>query len=544
MNRSLASGIFSVVSAKVIVLIVTAVSTPLLYRFLGASAYGDYAVLLSVFAIYMIFVSSGITDGVRKYLAEDRSVANWQEHVVGFYLRLAIWLGAIGILVMVAATEFGYVSLAFGEDRAVYFYILAILVVTAQFRDYARKTLMGFGLERYSEPLKILDKVGFVVVTIPLAYVGFGVAGALLGHIVASTLVAVVGLALVHSRVSLLSVFLTPTDRFPRTQMLTFNSMSIVLVFLLMSLYHVDILMLQQFRESSDVGNYRAALQIAEFLWFVPLALQTVFVHSTSELWSKNQTWKITDLASRTTRYTFLLTGVMAVGLAALADVAIPLYFGAEAEPAIDPLLLLLPGALGFALARPVLAVSQGNGTLRYPVAATGVAAGVNVVLNILLIPTYGMHGAAIATSIGYGSMFVLHCWSARQVGFDPLADARLGRATLATLFAAVPIFALAATISNPWLALLVVPPVGFVLYLGFALLVGALDLTEPLKILSAFPGPLGSSASTLQTQLEGFGGGSPQNWLQLLLVGVGLSLFASGLAVGVLGIDASVVLP
>lgn len=123
--------------------------------------------------------------------------------------------------------------------------------------------------------------------------------------------------------------------------------MSIVLVFLLMSLYHVDILMLQQFRESSDVGNYRAALQIAEFLWFVPLALQTVFVHSTSELWSRNRTREITDLASRTTRYTFLLTGVMAVGLAALADVAIPLYFGAEAEPAIDPLLLLLPGALG-----------------------------------------------------------------------------------------------------------------------------------------------------------------------------------------------------
>ncbi len=347
MNRSLASGIFSVVSAKIVVLIVTAVSTPLLYRFLGASAYGDYAVLLSVFAIYMIFVSSGITDGVRKYLAEDRSVANWQEHVVGFYLRLAIWLAAIGILVMVAATEFGYVSVAFGEERAVYFYILAILVVTAQFRDYARKTLMGFGLERYSEPLKILDKVGFVVVAIPLTYVGFGVVGALLGHIVASALVAVVGLALVHSRISLLSVFSTPTERFPRTQMLTFNSMSIVLVFLLMSLYHVDILMLQQFRESSDVGNYRAALQIAEFLWFVPLALQTVFVHSTSELWSRNRTREITDLASRTTRYTFLLTGVMAVGLAALADVAIPLYFGAEAEPAIDPLLLLLPGALG-----------------------------------------------------------------------------------------------------------------------------------------------------------------------------------------------------
>ncbi|MFP8953669.1 flippase [Natrialbaceae archaeon A-arb3/5] len=544
MNRSLASGIFSVVSTKVVVLIVTVVSTPLLYRFLGASAYGDYAVLLSAFAIYMIFVSSGITDGVRKYLAEDRADPDWEAHVVGFYLRLAIWLAAIGILVMVVATDLGYVAFAFGEERAVYFYVLAILVVTAQFRDYARKTLMGFGLERYSEPLKVLDKLGFVAVAIPLTYVGFGVVGALLGHIVASTLVALVGLALVHSRLSLASVFSRPSDRFPRKRMLTFNSMSIVLVLLLMSLYHVDILMLQHFRTSSEVGNYRAALQIAEFLWFVPLALQTVFVHSTSELWSQNRTRKITDLTSRTTRYTFLLTAVMAVGLAALADVAVPVYFGAEAEPAIEPLLLLLPGALGFALARPILAVSQGNGTLRYPVAATGVAAGVNVVLNALLIPRYGMHGAAIATSVGYGLMFVFHCWSARLVGFDPLSDARLGRVALATALAAVPIVALAAAITNPWLALLVVPPAGFVLYLGFALLVGALDPAEPFEVLSTFPDPIGSRAADLQARLEGVDTDAPRNWTQILLFGAGLSLLVAGLTVGVLGVDVQAVIP
>jgi len=53
-------------------------------------------VLLSIFAIYMIFVSSGITDGVRKFLAEDRAVANWSVHVVGFYFRLAILLAGLG----------------------------------------------------------------------------------------------------------------------------------------------------------------------------------------------------------------------------------------------------------------------------------------------------------------------------------------------------------------------------------------------------------------------------------------------------------------
>ena len=540
MNRSIASGVFSVVSAKVIVLVVTAVSTPLLYRFLGASAFGDYAFLLSVFAIYMIFVSSGITDGVRKFLAEDRNAANWSEHVVGFYFRLAIGLAAVGSLLLVAAAQFGIVALAFGDELTIYFYALAVLVLTAQFRDYARKTLMGFGLERYSEPLKVLDKLGFVVVAIPLVYVGYGVMGALAGHLFASALVAAVGLVLVHRRISLSCLFSRPTKRFPRAEMLTFNSMSIVLVFLLMSLYHIDIVMLQRFAESSDVGNYRAALTLAEFLWFVPLALQTVYVHSTSELWSNNRHREITELASRTTRYTFLLTAVMAVGLAALADIAVPLYFGSEAEPAVTPLLLLLPGALGFALARPILAVSQGNGTLRYPVAATGTAAVINVVLNAALIPRYGMHGAAIATSVGYGTMFAFHCWSARLVGFNPLADARLGQVTVTTVLAAIPIVALSMAIPNQLLALAVVPPVGFVIFLVFALLAGALDPAEPFEILAAFPDPIGSKADAIHRRLEGrLSGDTTQNWLQNLLFVAGLSLLVSGLALGIL--DASI---
>ncbi len=537
MNRSIASGVVSVVSAKVVVLVVTALSTPLLYRFLGASAFGEYAFLLSVFAIYMIFVSSGITDGVRKFLAEDRAAANWSEHVVGFYFRLAVLLSVLGALLLVLATWVGLVGRAFGAELTGYFYVLAALVVTAQFRDYARKTLMGFGLERYSEPLKIVDKVGFVAVAIPLTYAGVGVAGALAGHLVASTLVAVIGLALVNRRIPLSSALRRPPARFPRTQLLTFNSMSIVLVFLLMSLYHIDIVMLHRFRADAAVGNYRAALTLAEFLWFVPMAIQTVFVHSTSELWSQNRFGEISELASRTTRYTFLLTAIMAVGLAALANVAVPIYFGPEAEPAITPLLLLLPGALGFSLARPILAISQGEGTLRYPVAATGVAAVINLVLNVLLIPRYGMSGAAVATSVGYGSMFVCHCWSARRVGFDPLADARLARAVMTTVLAAVPIVALATMIANPWLALTVVPPIGFVIFVTFALLVGALDPAEPFEVLSAFPDPLGAKADTIRDRLAGDGSDrESRNLLHSLLFVAGLSLFVSGLALGILG--------
>ncbi|GAB7119120.1 hypothetical protein JCM9743_15830 [Natrinema sp. JCM 9743] len=103
--------------------------------------------------------------------------------------------------------------------------------------------------------------------------------------------------------------------------------------------------------------------------------------------------------------------------------------------------------------------------------------------------------------------MFVCHCWSARLVGFDPLADARLGRAVLTTVLAAVPIVALSTAISNPWLALAVVPPAGFVIVVTFVLLVGALDPAEPFEVLSLAPNPIGSRAATIRVSLEDDGG-------------------------------------
>jgi O-antigen/teichoic acid export membrane protein len=46
----------------------------------------------------------------------------------------------------------------------------------------------------------------------------------------------------------------------------------------------------------------------------------------------------------------------------------------------------------------------------------TGAAAVVNIALNAILIPRYGMMGAAIATVVAYTAMFVGMTWQAQSV--------------------------------------------------------------------------------------------------------------------------------
>ncbi|GKZ16333.1 polysaccharide biosynthesis C-terminal domain-containing protein [Haladaptatus sp. T7] len=544
MQRSILSGVLSVAGTKVLTLVIGIMTTPILYRLLGPTGIGVYTTVLSVFSLFMILVSSGISDGVRKFIAEEHEMDCWEEYVVGFYFRLALVLAVAGAILLALATWTGVVAWIFGPEYELYFYLLTVMTIASQFQAYARRTLMGFGLERYSEPLKVVQRVTFIVVALPLVYymrnrgmLEIAVLGALAGKIAAATMVAVIGFALIIKRTSLRSFLRSTPEDFPRRRMLAFNSLSIVLILLLMSLYHVDILMLQLMSGSNEqVGYYRAALKLAEFLWFIPMALQTVFVHSTSELWSNGKTERISKLSARTTRYTFLLTGVMGLGLAALANIAVPVYFSAKYLPAVTPLLLLLPGSLGFAVARPILAISQGKGDLKYPIIATGTAAGINFVLNFLLIPRYGMQGAAVSTSIGYGSMFVFHLWSARKVGFDPLSDARLGRILGTTILSAPPIFVLARVLDvrpliagfHVPLALALVPPLGLGVFTFFAFATGALGFGEVFDTLSSFPEPLGSRAETLQTKVRENTMSSDS--IQKLMVVTGILLFVSGI--------------
>jgi O-antigen/teichoic acid export membrane protein len=46
----------------------------------------------------------------------------------------------------------------------------------------------------------------------------------------------------------------------------------------------------------------------------------------------------------------------------------------------------------------------------------TGVAAAVNIGLNVILIPPYGMIGAAIATVVSFTVMFAFMAWHAQRV--------------------------------------------------------------------------------------------------------------------------------
>jgi len=485
MERSIVRGFLSIFGGRVGKLVIGLVSTPIVVRVLGDANYGNYATVLSIMSVMWICVNAGIFDGIRKYVAEDRDSSNWKSDVFVFYLKVGLALAIAAALLVVAATYVGLVAAVFGRGFESYFYLLAVIIVARQLWAIARGTLMGFGFEEFSESIRLVRLILLLSIGVSLALVGFAVEGMLAGRLASTILVAVGGYLLVLRKISPRSVTTSLPQEFPRRELFSFNTLSVVLTLLMASLYHIDVVLLNLWKESSTTGHYKAALVVAQFIWFGPRALQIVLLHSTSELWSNERHEQITELASRATRYSLLLTLLLAIGLASLAEVFIPLYFGESFMPTVAPLLLLLPGTVGFAVTRPIFAIGQGEGSLQILIYATGVAAVINIVLNVALIPRYGMMGAAIATSIGYGSMFGLHIWSARKIGFNPLEDVRFGRVAMTAVPSALAIFLLADAIGSGLLSLVVVPSVGFLVFGTLSYAFGAIDRDEVNELLS-----------------------------------------------------------
>jgi O-antigen/teichoic acid export membrane protein len=106
----------------------------------------------------------------------------------------------------------------------------------------------------------------------------------------------------------------------------------------------------------------------------------------------------------------------LSLGLGLLAPWILRLITTKPFYPAAN---VVAPLAFGVAAFAGYVVVQIGTGRARRTSAnwvVTGIAAALNIVLNIALIPPYGRMGAAIATLISYALLFILMAWRAHAV--------------------------------------------------------------------------------------------------------------------------------
>ena len=175
-----------------------------------------------------------------------------------------------------------------------------------------------------------------------------------------------------------------------------------------------DILMLGAIRGSEAVGLYIPVSRGAQLINFVTVAANTVLAPTIASLYSTGNSEKLQQVIVRGTRIVFWVATILALGLVIFGRWYL-LLFGAEFTAGYYALSILCLGQLVNAATCAVSYLLVMTKYERFTAFSDGGGAFLNVGLNALLIPRWGIEGAAVATSISLIIVNIVNAFFVRQ---------------------------------------------------------------------------------------------------------------------------------
>jgi O-antigen/teichoic acid export membrane protein len=200
-------------------------------------------------------------------------------------------------------------------------------------------------------------------------------------------------------------------------------SLPILLVesfYLLLS--YTDVLVLQQFRPSAEVGGYFAVVKTLALVSFIHYAMSATTAHRFAEYNALGDKARLSAYVAHAISWTFWPSLAATVALLAMGKPLLWL-FGSQFVGGYDIMFIAAIGLVVRAAIGPVERLLNMLGHQHICAAAYASAFAMNVVLCLVLVPRFGGHGAAAATSISLTFETVLLFWIVRRrLGLHVLA--------------------------------------------------------------------------------------------------------------------------
>ena len=162
--------------------------------------------------------------------------------------------------------------------------------------------------------------------------------------------------------------------------------------------YRLDMFVVNYFVGVANVGWYSTAVTGAELLWYIPQAVATILFPRTAAAGVEEA--KL--FTPKVCRNTFLITLIAALGLSIVSKPLIIFIYGEAFALSVIPLWLLMPGVVALSISKILTSDLAGRGLLQYGAYSSAISLVATVFCDLVLIPRWGIAGAAVASSISY----------------------------------------------------------------------------------------------------------------------------------------------
>lgn len=375
-----------------------------LTRILTVQEYGIISIVNTIVFFAATAMSLGVPNSMARYLAVSDSY-DYRKYLIGKGLTVLLPWYAVAILGFMVSLPFVSEVILKTPELLDYKYIILFIVLLEVVRLYIEKISHGTMNMGIAAKLSAYTALFLILITIPAVFYFDSVMSVLSSKLVALSLPLIPICFMLYTRIKASSHSIYEGLYPGSKDILNYGIPLCLISFAGFGFLQMDIILLAFFMDSAHVAYYSVCIFIFAKLTTLPRALGNGMapVMARSENQSNNAHYYITA-----TKLTLLYSFPIMLFAYTDGEKLLSLVFGSdykEAYVAFSVLGLYFFIASLLSVINPIMDFS-GKASAR----AKGLIIGaiINIVLDIILIPIYGMTGAAIATVLGYLIFFMI----------------------------------------------------------------------------------------------------------------------------------------
>ncbi len=375
-------------------------------RHFGPEIYGLYSLALIVLGLFVVFSSIGLTDGLIRFASFYRGKK--QIHKIRYLLKiLTIILFAsstIFAILLFLCSSFISINIFHNENLVIFLRVFSVLIPLTVFSYIFLGILRAFEkIELYSFTWNVLQNLVKVITLILFIFLGLKTNAVIFSYFLGILSMLLVAYFLCRYKLS--EVFaphkLKKEKKARITKEVFSYSWPVMFTGLVGTMFYwIDSFLLGYFMGAINVGIYNAATPLIGLMAFIPAMFTQLFFPLITKEFSKKNYGVIRELSKQVGKWILILNLPMFLIMIVFPTTLINLFFGESYLAASSALRILAIGGFISSLVFLSTDLISMIGKSKLILINIIGASIFNVILNFILIPRYGLNGAAIATSV------------------------------------------------------------------------------------------------------------------------------------------------
>ncbi len=412
----------------------------ILSRMLGPEGYGLVGLTTPFQGIFQVLSAGGFPPAISKFVAQHNALdeKDMARQVILTSLKFMMVAGTLfGILIFFSAD---WIANFYFQKPAMVYPLQAVALITpfSVIVGALRGAFQGVYKMELVVASRAVEQVFMIGMAVVFVSIGFYAAGAVLGTALGFIASSLVSLILLKKYVW--TLFPKPVNKISFKDelallktLLVFSIPVAITALSEMAIYDVGPLVIGRYLPAQDAGYYTTADPIARLPLIISLSVAAVILPAASEAASLKDKVLLENYITQSYRYVVLLVFPLCVGIAIFAQPLLGLLFGSDYIFGAPVLSILVVGMTFYTLFMVSSSIIQGMGYPRLPMIILILGTVLNIILNFLMVPMYGIIGAAIATTIVAFLIMIVILWKTchiTKISLPYLDFAKIGFAT------------------------------------------------------------------------------------------------------------------